>query len=66
MNPVAPQNVKAQAHIGNQKLKFTVVQKPYHDYPRNMTLHDIEIRRQMEFAGCCCYGCAGDECGDGK
>ncbi len=48
------------------KCTFKVVQNPYSDYPRNLSWLEIEKRRHLEFLGCCCFGCSGDECGDGK
>lgn len=50
----------------SKKIKFKVVQEPYLDYPKNISWHEQEKRRTEMFLGCCCYGCGGDECGDGK
>ena len=51
---------------GNKELKFKVVQRPYLDLPSNLSWAEQEKRRNEMFLGCCCYGCGGDECGDGK
>ena len=50
----------------NKELKFKVVQKPYLDLPSNLSWTEQEKRRNEMFLGCCCYGCRGDECGDGN
>mgnify|MGYP006872977296 CR=1 FL=1 len=47
-------------------LGFTIIQKPYLDMPNGLSWHEQETRRNEMFLGCCCYGCGGDECGDGK
>lgn len=55
-----------QATKVHKELKFKVVQKPYLDFPGNLSWVEQEKRRNEMFMGCCCYGCRGDECGDGK
>lgn len=50
----------------NKELKFKIVQMPYVDLPSNLSWIEQEKRRNEMFLGCCCYGCGGDECGDGK
>lgn len=50
----------------SKELKFKVVQMPYIDMPSNLSWTEQEKRRNEMFLGCCCYGCGGDECGDGN
>ena len=50
----------------HKNIKFKIVQKPYWDYPYNISWSEQEKRRNELFLGCCCKGCRGDECGDGK
>lgn len=52
--------------LTSKKIKFKIVQEPYFDYPKNISWYEQEKRRTEMFLGCCCYGCGGDECGDGK
>lgn len=51
---------------GGKELKYSVVQMPYVDMPSGLSWSEQERRRNELFLGCCCYGCRGDECGDGQ
>ncbi len=50
----------------SKELKYKVIQMPYVDLPANLSWAEQEKRRDEMFLGCCCYGCRGDECGDGQ
>ena len=63
---VYPSSPFNNSDTSKKELKFKVIQKPFLDFPCNQSWVEQEKHRNEMFLGCCCYGCRGDECGDGQ